>query len=147
VAVERLTTLEVHAVDVRRPAVPPARADVPDVDDLRPSTTARRAHVERPLQPEHLGHAQHRVLPQVLHVLVLTLAHDVDDLVEVQVACHASAPYIDPAGTKAASAASTRASSSVVSGRAAAATFERMCSGSRLPGIGTTCGSRASSHA
>ena len=53
--------------------------------DLRPAAAGGRAHVERTLQPEHLGHAEHGVLPEVLHVRVLTLADDVDDLIEVQV--------------------------------------------------------------
>ena len=86
VAVERLAPFEVHAVDVRRPPGPTPRADVPDVDHLRPAPAARRTHVERALEPEHLGHPQHRVLPEVLHVLVLALADDVDGLVEVQAA-------------------------------------------------------------
>ena len=47
VAVERLASLEVHAVDVAGPALPPARADVPDVDHLGPTAAARGAHVER----------------------------------------------------------------------------------------------------
>ena len=66
----------------------PLRADVPDVDHLRPAPAARRAHVERALQPEHVGHAQHRVLPEVLHVLVLALTDDVDGLVQVQPTRH-----------------------------------------------------------
>jgi len=88
VPVERLAALQVHAVDVGRPSVPSLIADVPDVDHLRPPTAAGGTDVERPLQAEHLGHADDWVLPQVFHVVVLALPDDVDDLVQVQVAPH-----------------------------------------------------------
>ncbi|MBJ20251.1 MAG: hypothetical protein CL933_12645 [Deltaproteobacteria bacterium] len=56
-AVEGLAALQVHAIDVAGPPLPAARADVPDVDHLRPAAAARRTHVERTLQTEHLRHA------------------------------------------------------------------------------------------
>jgi hypothetical protein len=84
VAVEGLAALEVEAVDVLRPAFPALGADVPDVDDLGPAAATLGADVERSLQALHLRHALDRVLPEVLHVVVLALPDDVDDLVEVQ---------------------------------------------------------------
>ena len=92
VAVERLAPLQVEPVEVLGQTLPALRSDIPDIDDLGPAPPARAQDVERALEPEHLWHAQHRVLPQVLHVVVLALPDDVDHLIQVQVAVHGESP-------------------------------------------------------